>query len=94
MIAQTPRLELYPDRIGENAKIVYDLCHAHGATVAAVAKVTCANPSVVHAMMRAGADMVADSRIQNLNFRDDGVFEDPLAAALFNNQPHQYELVI
>lgn len=66
MIAQTPRLEIHPDRIAQNAKVVYDLCHAHGAQVAAVGKVVCAHPEVIHAMVEAGADMVSDSRIQNL----------------------------
>ncbi len=66
MIAQTPRLEIYPDRIAENATGIYEMCHAHGAQVAAVGKVTCAHPAVIHAMVGAGADMVADSRVQNL----------------------------
>ncbi|WP_168581560.1 alanine racemase [Gephyromycinifex aptenodytis] len=63
---RTPRLEIYPDRIAENARTVYALVHGHGAQVAAVGKVTCAHPAVITAMASAGADMVADSRITNL----------------------------
>lgn len=66
MIAQTPRLEIFPDRIAENARTVYRMVHGHGARVAAVGKVTSAHPAVINAMVEAGADMVADSRIQNL----------------------------
>lgn len=66
MYARTPRLEIHPDRIAENARAVYALCHEHGAQVAAVGKVTCAHPAVLTAMAGAGADMLADSRIHNL----------------------------
>lgn len=66
MYHRTPRLEIYPERIAENARTVYALCHEHGAQVAAVGKVTCAHPAVIMAMAGAGADMVADSRILNL----------------------------
>lgn len=66
MHLQTPRLEIYPDRIAANARSVIQTCHAHGGTVAAVTKVTCAHPEVVHAFEQGGADMLADSRILNL----------------------------
>ncbi len=42
------------------------MCHAHGAKVACVSKVICAHPAVLQALVDAGADMLADSRIQNL----------------------------
>jgi predicted amino acid racemase len=66
MYYRTPRLEIYPDRIRANARSVVDSCHAHGAQVACVTKVTCAHPAVVHALELGGADMIADSRIMNL----------------------------
>ncbi|MCE1228167.1 MAG: alanine/ornithine racemase family PLP-dependent enzyme [Firmicutes bacterium] len=62
----TPRLELFPDRITANARSVMALCHAHGAQVAAVTKVTAAHPEVARALALGGADMLADSRVSNL----------------------------
>lgn len=66
MYYRTPRLEIYPDRITANARSVIARCHAHGAKVACVTKVTCAHPAVVHALELGGADLIADSRISNL----------------------------
>jgi ornithine racemase len=68
MEIHTPRLEIYPDRIAENVRYVLDLCHAHGAQVACVTKVMCAHPALVNTFVENGADMLADSRIQNLQF--------------------------
>lgn len=62
----TPRLEIHPERIAANARSVIGLCHAHGAQVAAVTKVTCAHPAVMEALVAGGADMIADSRLANL----------------------------
>ncbi|MCU0488841.1 MAG: alanine/ornithine racemase family PLP-dependent enzyme [Anaerolineales bacterium] len=66
MFIRTPRLEIYTDRIETNARAVIELCRAHGAQVACVTKVMSAHPSILHALERAGADMIADSRILNL----------------------------
>jgi len=41
----TPRLEIYPQRIAENARAILALCHSHGIQVAAVTKVTAAHPA-------------------------------------------------
>lgn len=61
-----PRLEIYPRRIEENARSVISLCNANGIQVACVTKVTCAHPAVVTALENAGADLLADSRLENL----------------------------
>jgi len=66
MFIRTPRLEIYTDRIRNNARAVIDLCHAHGAQVAVVTKVMSAHPALLHALASGGADMIADSRILNL----------------------------
>lgn len=66
MFIRTPRLEMFTDRIENNARAVVELCHAHGAQVACVTKVMSAHPAVLHALANGGADMVADSRILNL----------------------------
>jgi len=66
MFTRTPRLEIYTDRIGTNARIIINLCRAHGAQVACVTKVMGAHPAILQALEAAGADMIADSRILNL----------------------------
>lgn len=66
MYIRTPRLEIYTDRIELNARAVINLCRAHGAQVACVTKVMSAHPAILHALEIAGADMIADSRILNL----------------------------
>jgi len=63
---RTPRLEIHGDRIAANARAVVDLVHAHGGRVAGVAKVACAHPAVVGALVAGGVDELADSRILNL----------------------------
>lgn len=62
----TPRLEIYPDRIEHNTRAIVTLCHEKGISVAGVTKVTCAHLAVVHALVNAGVDMLADSRLENL----------------------------
>jgi predicted amino acid racemase len=66
MYIRTPRLEIYTDRIETNARAVINLCRAHGAQVACVTKVMSAHPAILHALEAAGADMIADSRVLNL----------------------------
>ena len=66
MESSTPRLEIYPQRIEENGRAVINAFHKHGAQVACVTKVIRAHPAVVDAMVAAGADMLADARIPNL----------------------------
>jgi predicted amino acid racemase len=63
---KTPRLEIYPERIRANAAAIIEQCHAAGVKVACVTKVTAAHPQVAAAMVAGGADMLADSRIENL----------------------------
>ncbi|HPH97385.1 MAG TPA: alanine/ornithine racemase family PLP-dependent enzyme [Anaerolineaceae bacterium] len=65
-MTHTPRLEIYPKRIQANAQAIVNQCHARGIKVAAVTKVTSAHPAVVAALEDGGADMLADSRIANL----------------------------
>ena len=66
MSAHTPRLEIFDRRIEENARAVLDLCHRQGVGVACVTKAVMAHPAVVRALISAGADMLADSRMPNL----------------------------
>lgn len=66
MLTLTPRLEIFPERIAENVRYVLEMCHAHGGQVACVSKVMCAHPALLRTFVDNGADMLADSRIQNL----------------------------
>lgn len=61
-----PRLEIYVDRLTENARAVAGLVGRHGGKLAGVGKVLCAHPGVVEALVAGGAAMYADSRIDNL----------------------------
>lgn len=62
----TPRLEIFPDRIAENVRYILGLCHEHGAQVACVSKVLRAHPAIQKVFKEEGADMLADSRTENL----------------------------
>lgn len=66
MYISTPRLEIYTDRIETNARAIINLCRTHGVQVACVTKVMSAHPAILHALENAGADMIADSRLLNL----------------------------
>lgn len=63
---RTPRLEIYADRIQKNTQAIVGQCHKAGVSLACVTKVTAAHPAVAAAMIAGGADMLADSRIENL----------------------------
>jgi predicted amino acid racemase len=62
----SPRLEIHPQRIAENARQVVNLCHTNNIQVAGVGKVVCAHPGVIRALEQSGVDMLADSRLENL----------------------------
>lgn len=64
----TPRLEIYPDRIRDNARSVIGLCRKHDVRVACVTKVASAHAAVTSALLEAGPDMLADSRGANLRY--------------------------
>jgi predicted amino acid racemase len=66
MFIRTPRLEIYTHRIEENVRTIADLCHQAGGSIASITKVVSAHPAVVRAMDAGGVDMIADSRIFNL----------------------------
>jgi predicted amino acid racemase len=63
---RTPRLEVYIDRIAQNARVIIELCRSRGVDVACVTKVMGAHPALVRALEGAGAAMIADSRMTNL----------------------------
>ncbi|MBF0410468.1 MAG: alanine/ornithine racemase family PLP-dependent enzyme [Candidatus Riflebacteria bacterium] len=90
---KTPRLEIYPDRIKYNAESVIKLCKSKNVSVACVTKVTSAHIDVADAMIRAGADMLADSRVENLfNLRKAGL-KIPLLLLRLPTPSEAYDVV-
>lgn len=63
---RTPRLEIHTDRIRQNTAAIAAQCHKAGVSLACVTKVTAAHVAVAAAMIEGGADMLADSRCENL----------------------------
>lgn len=51
-------------------RTLVDLAHRQNVQIALVSKVTCAHPAVIDCINRSGCDMLADSRIMNLNASD------------------------
>ncbi len=66
MSQNTPRLEIFPERITHNARAIVGLCHQSNIQVAGVTKVICAHPAMVNSLIESGVDMLADSRLENL----------------------------
>ncbi|MCH8613725.1 alanine racemase [Arsenicicoccus dermatophilus] len=89
----TPRLEIYPERITYNTLAVCGLAHEHGASVAGVAKVTCAHPAVVDALVAGGVDMIADSRIDNLRHSRERGIDLPLMLLRISEPSRAKEIV-
>lgn len=77
MYAPTPRLEIFVDRIAENARALIGQCADHSIKVAAVTKVLNAHPALLRALMQAGVTMIADSRIDNLKRVTESGFTGP-----------------
>ncbi|KRQ86597.1 hypothetical protein ABG79_01580 [Caloramator mitchellensis] len=66
-----PLLEIESKKIEENAKRLIDECHDKGIQIAGVTKVFSGNKKIVKAIVDAGIDILADSRIENLkSFKD------------------------
>ena len=64
---RNPRLILHTEKILHNMKTLVRAAHAQDVQLALVSKVTCAHPAVVECINQSGCDMLADSRIENLN---------------------------
>ncbi len=62
----TAKIIINTDKISFNAKTVLENCKKQNISVAAVTKMHCADKRIVNALLKAGVDMIADSRIENL----------------------------
>lgn len=65
-----PRLILNQDKLQHNMQSLVRLAHERGVSIALVSKVVCADPVAVRCISASGADMLADSRIDNLRNSD------------------------
>ncbi len=61
-----PALLIDTRKLEHNTRVIAGLLEKQGIRLVAVAKGTCANPSVVKAMVSGGAKAICDSRIDNL----------------------------
>jgi len=61
-----PVLNIDLNKIEHNARVIVELCAAHGIGVSGVTKVVCGNPQVASAMLRGGVTGIADSRLENI----------------------------
>jgi len=61
-----PRLTIDLKKLEHNGRVLAEMCHAAGMSVAAVTKVFCADPAMVTALAALPIDYLADSRIENI----------------------------
>ncbi|MBQ4448649.1 MAG: alanine/ornithine racemase family PLP-dependent enzyme [Clostridia bacterium] len=61
-----PRINIHLDKLKENLGFLVGLCHEQGIKAAIVTKVFCADRRIVQLINESEADMLADSRTQNL----------------------------
>jgi ornithine racemase len=62
----TPRIEIDLKKISHNAQKLRELYAAKGIGLFGVTKAVCGNPAVASALVDAGIDTLADSRVQNI----------------------------
>lgn len=61
-----PLLRINLEKLRHNAQIIVELCRKRNIKVVGVTKVFCAIPKVAEELVKAGVDMLGDSRIKNL----------------------------
>lgn len=61
-----PRIVIDMKKLEENLSFLTELCHLQGIQTAVVTKVFCADEKIVGMINASSADMIADSRLQNL----------------------------
>ena len=70
----TPRLEIDLGKITHNAKTLKDLYGSKGIDVIGVTKAVCGDPDIANALLQTGINILADSRISNIQkMRDSGI---------------------
>lgn len=66
-MGQNPKLIIRKQKLLHNMKTLVNAAHAQGVQIALVSKVICAHPAAIDCINQSGADMLADSRVENLN---------------------------
>ena len=69
-MGQNPKLIIHKQKLLHNMKTLVYSAHAQGVRIALVSKVVCAHPAAIDCINQSGADMLADSRAENLNAAD------------------------
>lgn len=69
-MGHNPKLIINRQKLLHNMKTLVNAAHRQGVQIALVSKVVCAHPSVIDCINRSGADMLADSRAENLLHAD------------------------
>ena len=63
---RNPKLIIHKQKLMHNMKTLVNAAHTQGVQIALVSKVVCAHPAVIDCINQSGADMLADSRVENL----------------------------
>lgn len=66
-MGRNPKLIIDSQKLLHNMRTVVSAAHAQGVRIALVSKVVCAHPAVIDCIHQSGCDMLADSRIENLD---------------------------
>jgi len=61
-----PRLEVYLNKINHNTSKLVDICKKFEITIVGVTKVFCGETEIANSMVKGGVELLADSRIENL----------------------------
>jgi len=61
-----PYVTIDLDKIEHNARVVVELCRAHGIAVVGVTKCTCGDPEIAQAMLRGGVSAIGESQLENI----------------------------
>ena len=62
-----PKLIIHTDKVLHNMRTLVGIAKAQDVRIALVSKVVCAHPAVIRCINDSGCEMLADSRVENLN---------------------------
>lgn len=62
-----PYVTIDLDKIEHNARVIVELCRAHGLSVVGVSKCTCGHPEIAQAMRRGGVSAIGESQLENIH---------------------------
>jgi predicted amino acid racemase len=62
-----PYVTIDVDKLEHNARVIGELCRAHGLSVVGVTKCACGHPEIAQAMRRGGASAIGESQLENIH---------------------------